>query len=141
MKNQASEPEEFHEPTDAEMEAWLMTPDGMAAMREVMEATLSGKYGAVPEEMLHLSREGLKRHHSYDVVQEVKACLHALKEKMHSVVQDGPDGSLWACVREMNEELKAIMDLILEIHEPRRSELMPGVVELQQDLEALMKTL
>ena len=141
MKNQASEPEEASEPTDAEMEAWLMTPDGMAAMREVMEAALSGKYGAVPEDILHLSREGLKRHHSMDMFQEVKTRLHALKEKMNAVIHDGPEGGLWVDVREMNEELKALLDLLLEIHEPRRSEIMPAFVELQQEMDALMKTL
>jgi hypothetical protein len=141
MTKQAPEPEEAQEPTDAEMEAWLATPDGQAAMREVMQQTLAGKYGEVPEVLMEMSREGLRKHHSHDVMGEVKQRFGVLQEQLRAALRDGPDGSWWQHAREMNEELKAIMDLVLEVHEPYRSKLMPDILEMQQDMEALMKTL
>lgn len=131
------------EPSEAEMHAWLGTPEGSAAMREVMEKTVAGAYGKVPEEMLRLAREGLKRHHSVDVMKVVVQRRAVLGERMNAVLRDGPEGTLspWEQMRVFHEEVKALVDLVLEVHEPRRSQFMPRLLELQQMIEEVMKTL
>lgn len=131
--------DESPEPTDEEMEAWLRTPEGIVAMREVMEKSVAGEYGELPEEVLRLAQEGLKKHHSVDVMQEVKRRIAAVQERVEEVVQDGPERSIWAFAKELDEEVKTLMDLVLEVHEPRRTVMMRELLGLQQELEPLMK--
>lgn len=129
--------DESHEPTDAEVEAWLRTQEGQKAMQGVMRQMVAGEFGEVPEEMMEMARQGLKRHHSRDVLAEVKQRMANLQR----LGNEEPQGSTWAHVRDLNEEMKGILDLLLELHEPHRSKLMRECVPLQQQLEDLQKQL
>ena len=129
--------DESPEPTDAEIEAWLRTPEGQAAMQGVMKKVVAGEFGKVPEEMMEMARQGLKRHHSRDVLVEVKQRMANLQR----LGNEEPQGSAWAHVRDLNEELKGMMDLLLEVHEPHRSILMSECLPLQQQMEDLQKKL
>lgn len=126
-----------HQPSDAEVAAWLRTPEGQTAVEEVMKKVVAGEFGAVPEEMMEMARQGLKRHHSRDVLVEVKQRMANLQR----LGNEEPQGSAWAHVRDLNEELKGMMDLLLEVHEPHRSILMSECLPLQQQMEALQKKL
>ena len=130
--------DESHEPTDAEVEAWLRTPEGQAAMSEVMEKVAAGEYGELPEGMKELAYQGLKRRHSKDALTEVRARMADL---MRGINELSPHESRWAQVRRLHEETKALMDLLLEVDEPHRTKLMRLCLPLQQQLEDLQKKL
>lgn len=125
-------------PTDAEMEAWLRTPEGQAVMSEVMEKAVAGEYGEVPEEMKERAHQGLKRRHSQDALVEAQARMADLTRGIHEL---SPDESRWAQVRRLHEETKALMDLLLEVREPHRTKLMRLCLPLQEKLAALLKKL
>lgn len=126
------------EPTDMAIAAWLRTQEGQKSMQAVMRQMVAGEFGEVPEEMLEMARQGLKRHHSQDVLAEVKQRMADLMRGIHEL---SPEESRWAQVRGLNEETKALMDLLLEVHEPHRSKLMRLFLPLQQQLEDLQKKL
>ena len=130
--------DEAHEPTDAEVDAWLRTQEGQASMQGVMKQVVAGEFGKVPEEMLEMARQGLKRHHSRDVLAEAKQRMANL---MRGINELSPHESRWAQVRQLHEETKSLMDLLLEVHEPHRTKLMRLCLPLQQQLEDLQKNL
>lgn len=43
-----SDPSHDPGPTDEEVQAWLRTPEGAAAMKQVMQDVVAGKHGEVP---------------------------------------------------------------------------------------------
>lgn len=127
------------EPTTEETEQWLRTPEGQAAMRDFKQQIVDGKLGEVPAELRQMSEEGLKRVHSLQVIKEVQQRMNGVQDRLEDALRDGPERSLWALLREINEELKALMDLVLEVHEPMRSQLMLQLMCLQQLVESEMK--
>lgn len=129
-------PEETDEPSDEEIALWLQTPEGIAAMREVMRKTVAGELGEVAPELLEMAQEGLKKHEAHDTASEVRVRLNALREKMAAPWE----GSRWQHIHELNEEMKGLMDLMLELPEPHRTTLMKMAVPVQQDLEEMKKT-
>ena len=129
-------PEETDEPSDEEMVLWLQTPEGIAAMRETMRKTVAGEFGEVDPRLLEMAQEGLKKHEAHDTAGEVRVRLNALREKMAAPWE----GSRWQHIHELNEEMKGLMDLMLELPEPHRTTLMKMTVPLQQDLEEMKKT-
>lgn len=138
MNEQPPEPDP-EEPTTEEIEAWLRTPEGQAAMREIMQQVVDGKYQELPEELRLLAEQGLKRYHSVDVLREVKTRMHELQDRVEEVLRDGPERSVWAFLRELDEEVKGLMDLVLEVHEPHRAPLMQELMGYQRVVEELMK--
>ena len=128
-------PEETDEPSDEEMMLWLQTPEGIAAMREVMRKTVAGEYGEVDPSLLEMAQEALKKHEAHDMASEVRVRLNALREKMAAPWE----GSRWQHIHDLNKQMKDILDVMLELPEPHRTTLMKMAVPVQQDLEEMEK--
>ena len=47
------------EPSEEDLQAWLGTPEGAAAMKQVMQEVVAGKHGKVPAELLEQARAAL----------------------------------------------------------------------------------
>lgn len=135
----AQEPDE--EPSQAEVAERLLTPEGRAAMVEIMRKTLAGDYGELTEELKQAAQQGLERQRSQEVMQEVITRVEALRERLLATQREKPECSMWAFMRDINEEIKELMDLALDVHEPRRSEIMPCLLSFQQYIEEFMKKL
>jgi hypothetical protein len=136
--NDGVEDESETEPTDEEVKAWLETAEGQAAIREVMQKTVAGEYGAVPEEVLEQARATLTRIHCFKQIEEVR---QRMTELMRQIVELPSEESAWAVVNRLHEETKAVMDLVLEVPEPHRTTFMRQCLPLQQKLEVLLKSL
>ncbi|HCN79345.1 MAG TPA: hypothetical protein DIT13_19450 [Verrucomicrobiales bacterium] len=138
-ESNAQEPEE--EPSQAEVAKRLLTPEGRAFMAEIMRKTLAGDYGELTEEVMQSAKAGLERVRSQEVMEEVMTRVEALRERLLAAQREKPECSMWAFMRDINEEMKELMDLALDVHEPRRSEIMPCLLSFQQHIEEFMKKL
>lgn len=127
--------EETDEPSDEEIALWLKTPEGIAAMREMMRKTVAGEFGEVDPRLLEMAQEGLKKHEAEDTAKEVRVRLNALSEKMAAPWE----GSRWQHFHDLNKQMKDMLDVMLELPEPYRTTLMKMAVPVQQDLEELEK--
>lgn len=129
----------FHhpEPSDDDLQAWLGTPEGAAAMKQVMQEVVAGKHGEVPPEVLEQARAALGKREVVEQIQELHQRMLALKVRLDEKPHEWPENSRWAHVHALNEEAKAIMDLALELPEPHRTHLMKQIVSFQQKLETL----
>lgn len=135
----AQKPDE--ELSEAELAERLLTPEGRAFMAEMMRKTLAGDYGELTEEIMQSAKVGLERVRSQEVMDEVMTRVEALRERLLATLREKPECSQWAFMRGINEEMKELMDLALDVHEPRRSEVMPHLLSFQQYIEELMKKL
>ena len=128
-------PEETDELTDAELALWLRTPDGLAAMQRLMLDATQGQYGELPPEVLASAKQGLESRQTMVTVQEIQVRMLGLTQKM----SEPWEGTRWQHVHHLNEEMKAIMDLMLDLPEPHRTKLMRMAVPFQEKLDALEK--
>jgi hypothetical protein len=126
-------PEETDEPSDEEMVLWLKTPEGMAAMREVMRKTVAGELGEVPPELKTSAERGLADHEHLQKLLEVQTRVNGLMQGMTEPVE----GSRWQHMHDLDEEMKAIMDLLLDLPEPERTIQMQMALPVQEALERL----
>jgi len=122
-------------PDEAEFLRWLATPQGKAAMKEVMQDTVDGRYGAVPEELRALAVEGLQKRASEATVTRVVTAMQALHAAMQQPAEEWP--SRWQFVHALHEQAKEVTDLILDVPEPQRTALMKEMLPLQEMLAKL----
>ena len=125
------------EPTEADLKAWLSTPEGAAAMEAVMKDAVTGGFGEVAPGLMEQAQEGLRMRHSFVVMGEVNERFEQLCMTMLPL----PEGSRWAHVNGQNVEMTALMDLMLEVHEPHRSKLLRQLLPVQQQSDNLLKKL
>lgn len=125
------------EPTEEEFLAWLATPEGAAAMKQVMQDVVAGKHGEVPPELLEQARAALGKREVAWQIQQLHQRMLALTVRLGEKPDEWPENSRWAHVHALNEEAKAIMDLALELPGPHRTHLMQQIVPFQQKLETL----
>lgn len=125
------------EPTEKEFLGWLATPEGAAAMKEVMQDVVAGKYGELTPEVMEMARSGVRKHEVAEMNRHLQQRLKALMQRLAEKPHEWPENSRWAHVHALNEEAKAIMDLALELPEPHRTHLMQQIVPFQQKLETL----
>ena len=119
------------------MEAWLASADGAAAMNAVLAKVTADAYGEVTPSLREQAQEGLRMRHSFVVMGEVNERFEQLCMTMLPL----PEGSRWAHVNGLNVEMTALMDLMLEVHEPHRSKLMRQLLPVQQQSDDLLKKL
>lgn len=125
------------EPSDEDLQAWLATPEGAAAMKQVMQDVVAGKHGEVPPELVEQARAALGKREVVAQIQQLHQRMLALKVRLDEKPDEWAENSRWAHVHALNEEAKAIMDLALELPEPHRTHLMQQIVPFQQKLETL----
>jgi hypothetical protein len=125
------------EPSDKDLQAWLATPEGAAAMKQVMQDVMAGKHGEVPPELIEQSRMILGKREVQAQIQQLHQRMIALTERLGEKPHEWPENSRWAHVHALNQETKAIMDLALDLPEPHRTHLMKQIVPFQQKLETL----
>lgn len=125
------------EPNNEELQAWLATPEGAAAMKQVMQDVVAGKHGEVPPELLEQARTALDKREVAAQIQQLHQRMTALTVRMGEKPDEWPEHSRWAHVRALNQEAKAIIALALELPEPHRTPLMKQIVPFQQKLETL----
>ena len=137
------------EPDDPKFLRWLATPQGAAAMQQVMQDTMDGRYGAVPEELRALAVEGLQKRASEATVTRVVAAmqalhaamqaLHAAMQALHAALQQPAEEwpSRGQFVHALHEQAKEVTDLILDVPEPQRTALMKQMLPLQEMLAKL----
>ena len=130
------------EPDDTAFLRWLATPEGAAAMKQVMQETVDGRYGAVPEELRALAVEGLQKRASEATVTRVVTAmqaLHAAMQALHAALQQPAEEwpSRWQFVHALHEQAKEVTDLILDVPEPQRTALMKEMLPLQEMLAKL----
>lgn len=125
------------EPSDEDLQAWLATPEGAAAMKQVMQDVVAGKHGEVPPELLEQARAALGKREVVAQIQQLHQRMLALKVRLDEKPDEWAENSRWAHVHALNEEAKAIMDLALELPEPHRTHLMQQIVPFQKKLETL----
>ena len=123
------------EPDDTAFLRWLATPEGAAAMKQVMQETVDGRYGAVPEELRALAVEGLQKRASEATVTRVVTAMQALHAAMQQPAEEWP--SRWQFVHALHEQAKEVTDLILDVPEPQRTALMKEMLPLQEMLAKL----
>jgi len=123
------------EPDEAEFLRWLATPQGAAAMKEVMQDTVDGRYGAVPAELRALAVEGLQKRASEATVTRVVTAMQALHAAMQQPAEEWP--SRWQFVHALHQQAKEVTDLILDVPEPQRTALMKEMLPLQEMLAKL----
>ena len=123
------------EPDDTAFLRWLATPEGAAAMKQVMQETVDGRYGAVPEELRALAVEGLQKRASEATVTRVVTAMQALHAAMQQPAEEWP--SRWQFVHALHEQAKEVTDLILDVPEPQRTALMKQMLPLQEMLAKL----
>ncbi len=128
-------PEETKELSEEDLQEWLKTPEGIAAMREIMRKTVAGESWNGRPELLALAQQRSKCHEAENAVRDIQVQLEALKEKTKAPL----NGSRWQRIHHLNEALKGIMNLILELPEPNRTTLMKMTEPVQQDLAELEK--
>lgn len=127
--------EETDEPSDEEMLLWLQTPTGLAAMQQIMLNMKEGRYGEMGPELLEAAEQGLAARENLLNVQAVKERVHGLMQQMDEPME----GSHWQYMHDLHEEMKAIMDLMLDFPEPHRTTLMKMALPVQARLERLEK--
>ncbi len=127
--------EETDEPSDEEIARWLRTPEGTAAMQQIIRDTVSGEYGEVPPELMAVAEGGLAKHELLQKLLEVQTRVNGLVQRMKAPVE----GSRWQHMHDLNEEMKAIMDLMLDLPEPERTKQMQMALPVQKALEQLEK--
>lgn len=127
--------EETDEPSDEEIARWLRTPEGTAAMQQIIRDTVSGEYGEVPPELMAVAEGGLAKHELLQKLLEVQTRVNGLVQRMKEPVE----GSRWQHMHDLNEEMKAIMDLMLDLPEPERTKQMQMALPVQKALEQLEK--
>lgn len=125
------------EPSEEDLQAWLATPQGAAAIKEVMQNVAVGKHGEVPAELLEQARAALGKREVVAQIRQFHQRMIALTKRLGEKPDEWPENSRWAHVHALNQEAKAIMDLALELPEPHRTHLMKQIVPFQQKLETL----
>jgi hypothetical protein len=123
------------EPDDPAFLRWLATPEGAAAMTQVMQDTLNGKYGDVPAELRALAAEGLQKREREATVTRVVTAMQALHAAMQQPAEEWP--SRWQFVHGLHQQAKDVTDLILDVPEPQRTALMKRMLPLQDMLAKL----
>jgi hypothetical protein len=137
MTNRDPQPDEREEPSDEEIAAWLKTPGGQAAMEETMKKVVAGDFGDVPEDLMIQARQGLKKRAVFLDLEEMQRRMLDLTVRL----QEEPEGSDWAHVNALEQEVKEVMDLALGVPDPHRALLMPFFSKFQARLEELKKKL
>lgn len=122
-------------PDEAEFLRWLATPQGAAAMQQVMQDTVDSRYGAVPEELRALALEGLQKREREATLTRVAKAMQALHAAMQQPAEEWP--SRWKFVHALHEQAKEVTDLILDVPEPQRTALMKQMLPLQEMLAKL----
>lgn len=122
-------------PDDPVFLRWLVTPQGAAAMQQVMQDTVDGRYGAVPAELRALAVEGLQKREREATVTRVVTTMQALHAAMQQPAEEWP--SRWQFVHALHEQAKDVTDLILDVPEPQRTALMKRMLPLQEMLAKL----
>lgn len=125
------------EPSDEDLQAWLATPEGVAAMKQVMQDVVAGKHGEVPPELLERARTALGKREVQAQIQQLHQRMLALTERLGEKPHEWPENSRWAHVHALNQEAKAVLNLALDLPEPHRTHLMKQIVPFQQKLETL----
>ena len=129
------DPEDADEITDAEMVLWLKTPEGLATMQQIMLDVKAGRYGEMTQEVLQAAEQGLAARDNLLNVQAVEERMDGLMQQMSEPIE----GSRWQYLHDLNEEMKGIMDLMLDFPEPQRTKLMKMALPVQAKLEQLEK--
>lgn len=130
-----SEASPHREPSDEDLQAWLATTEGAAAMKEVMQDVVAGKFGELTPEVMEMARSGVHKHEVAEMNRHLQQRLKALMQRLAEKPHEWPENSRWAHAHALNEEAKAIMDLMLEMPEPFRTAMMQEMVPIQQMIE------
>lgn len=134
-----SDPSPDPEPTDEEIQAWLRTPEGAAAMKACMQDIVAGKHGELTPEFVEMARIGVRKHEVAELVKLVRERVLAWAGRLAEEPHEWPENSRWAHTRALQDECKAIMDLMLELPEPYRTPLMKQMVPLEEQLEKIKR--
>jgi hypothetical protein len=129
------DPEETDDVMDAEMALWLKTPEGQAAIQQIMLDVKEGRCGEVSPEMMGAAERGVATYELMQKMLEVQTRVDGLAQAMKGPII----GSRWQHLHALNQELKSIMDLLLELPEPDRTNQMKMALPLQEVLEQLEK--
>ena len=70
------------EPSDKDLQAWLATPKGAAAMKQVMQDVLAGKHGEVPPELVEQARTAFGKREVAGQIQQLHQRLLALTVRL-----------------------------------------------------------
>jgi hypothetical protein len=106
-----SDPLPDPEPTEEEIQAWLRTPEGAAAMKTCMQDIVAGKHGQLTPEFVEMARIGVRKHEVAELVKLVRERVLAWAGRLGEEPHEWPENSRWADLRALQDECKAIMDL------------------------------
>lgn len=108
-------------------------------MQTVMQEIVAGKSGDVPPELVEQARIGVRKHEVAELVKQVRDRVMAWAARLAEEPQEWLENSRWAHVRALQEECRAILDLVLELPEPFRTPLMKQIVPLAEQLEIVKR--
>jgi hypothetical protein len=78
------------EPSDEDLQAWLATPEGTAAMKQVMQDVVAGKHGEVPPEVLEQARTALGKRDVMEQIQQLHQRMLVLTKRLAEKPHEWP---------------------------------------------------
>lgn len=123
-------PDQFEWPSIEEFAAWLKAdPANLASWLQIIKQSLENDRGQLPPEMRAAAEQALAAHHS-------QGCVKIVQDKLAKIqaIMRCPPGSMLAEDRlgQVKTHVDEITDLLLEVNEPHRTNLLKNVLPIRE---------